>query len=338
MKKIMFFFPLIYIGGTETALLSLIKKLKGYDVYVGYANDNSDKGMLYELAKYAKVVNVEKEESIEVDYLISCSMRFHLYDIVNKIKRKKTILWVHQVVNLTDSILNSAARDMVDCVVTVSKTICQQLENTFSDLKSKVKTIYNVIDRDSVIEKAKNNYELELSKQLNLVTVARVCKDKGFSRMLVLAKELKEAGIDFKWYVIGDNFNKDEANEIKKSFEEFKDQFVWLGFMNNPHNIVKQCDYSVLLSSNETWGLVLTEAMCLGVPCIVTDFDVAYEQIKDKDNGIILSRTNLDSYKERISDIVDNKEKYKDALEVFNYDNDSVLNDWDELFEELVLI
>lgn len=338
MKKIMFFFPLIYIGGTETALLNLIKKLKGFDIYVGYANDKSDKNMLKELSKYSKVINLEKEDNVEVDYLVSCSMRFHLYDIVKKVKRKKTILWVHQVVNLTDSILYSAARDTLDGIVTVSKTICHQLENTFVDLKTKIKTIYNVIDKDTVIEKAKSNCDLDLSKQLNLVTVARICKDKGFSRMLVLAKELKNAGIDFKWYVIGDNFNKDEANEIKDSFNEFKDNFVWLGFLDNPHNIVKQCDYSVLLSSNETWGLVLTEAMCLGVPCISADFEVAHEQIVDKRNGIILSRTNLDSYKDRVNEIVRNKKKYKRAIGSFNYDNDSVLRDWNELLSNMVLV
>lgn len=337
MKKIMFFFPLIYIGGTETALLSLIKRLKGYDVYVGYANDNSDKGMLDELSKYSKVVNLEKEDNIEVDYLVSCSMRFHLYDIVKKIKRKKTILWVHQVVNLKDSILFSTAKDTLDGIVTVSKTICDQLENTFTDLKSKIKTIYNVIDQDSVIEKSKENLNLNLSKQLNLVTVARICKDKGFDRMLVLAKDLKDAGVDFKWYVIGDNFNKDEANDIKESFSAFKDNFEWLGFLNNPHNIVKQCDYSVLLSSNETWGLVLTEAMCLGIPCISTDFEVAFEQIKDKSNGIILSRTDLDSYKDRIGEIVCNKKRYKRAVKTFMYDNDSVLKEWNELLDNMVL-
>ena len=53
MKKIMFFFPLIYIGGTEVAILSLIKKLKGFDIYIGYVNENSDKGMLEEFSKYA---------------------------------------------------------------------------------------------------------------------------------------------------------------------------------------------------------------------------------------------------------------------------------------------
>jgi len=294
--------------------------------------------MLNELSKYSKVINLEKEEKIEVDYLVSCSMRLHLYDIVKKIKRHRTILWVHQVVNLTDSILYSVARETLDGIVTVSKTICQQLENNFSDLKSKIKTIYNVIDKDIVIEKSQVTCNLDLSRELNLVTVARICKDKGFDRMLVLAKNLKEAGIDFKWYVIGDNFNKDEANEIKDSFNEFEDNFQWLVFLDNPHNIVKQCDYSVLLSSNETWGLVLTETMCLGIPCISTDFEVVFEQIKDKRNGIILSRTDLDSYKERINEILCNKKRYKRAVENFNYDNDSILGDWEELLNNMVLV
>ena len=333
MKKIMFFFPLIYIGGTEVAILSLIKKLKGFDIYIGYVNENSDKGMLEEFSKYATVVNVEKEKNIEVDYFISCSMKLHLCDAANNVKRKKTILWVHQVLNLPDSILNTTLRNSLDYVVTVSNTICDLLKDTFKDIKDKIKSIYNVIDSDLVIDKASEEYEIELSEQLNLVTVSRVCRDKGFSRMLELAKYLRESNVDFKWFIIGDNFNKVEANEIMESFADFKDNFVWLGFLDNPHKIVKQCDYSVLLSSNETWGLVLTEAMCLGVPCISTDFEVVFEQIRDKENGIILSREDTTSYKDRIKDIIKNKKKYKKAIMNFKYDNDSILKAWEELLE-----
>ena len=149
-----------------------------------------------------------------------------------------------------------------------------------------------------------------------------------------LAKSISiEAGELLECFQWNNNFNKDEANEIKESFEEFKDNFVWLGFLNNPHNIVKQCDYSVLLSSNETWGLVLTEAMCLGVPCISTDFEVVFEQIRDRENGIILSREDTSSYKDRINDIVKNKKKYKKAIMNFKYDNDAILKAWEDLLE-----
>jgi len=84
--------------------------------------------------------------------------------------------------------------------------------------------------------------------------------------------------------------------------------------------------------------LVLTETMCLGIPCISTDFEVVFEQIKDKRNGIILSRTDLDSYKERINEILCNKKRYKRAVENFNYDNDSILGDWEELLNNMVLV
>lgn len=337
MKKIMFYFPLIYIGGTEKAVLNLIKKLKGFEIYIGYISEDSDRNMLEEFSKYVNIVNIEKEENIEVDYFISCSMKFHVHEQVKKIKRKKTILWVHQILNLDDSILNSDSVNNIDCVITVSKTIEEYLRDRFSYLKNKILTIYNVIDCDEIIEKSKEEFSIPLSKQLNLVTVSRICEDKGFNRMLALANHLKEACINFKWFVVGNNFNKKEANNIIKRFSEFKENFVWYGFLDNPHKIVKQCDYSILLSKHETWGLVLTEAMCLGVPCISTDFEVAYEQIKDKENGIILSRTNLDSYKDRINEMVSQKEVYKKAVIDFRYNDDIILNEWSKLFNNMII-
>ena len=57
-------------------------------------------------------------------------------------------------------------------------------------------------------------------------------------------------------------------------------------------------------------GKQLTEAMILGVPCISSDFKVAFEQIKDGKNGIILSMNDTESYKDRIEDIIKNKNKY----------------------------
>ena len=135
--------------------------------------------------------------------------------------------------------------------------------------------------------------------------------------MVHIAKYLREKNINFKWFIIGGNYYKDEFKRIKKLYEDFKENFEWFGFIDNPHNIVKQCDYSVLLSDDETWGLVLTEAMMIGVPCITSDFKVAFEQIKDQNNGIILSNELTDTYSERIDDIINNKDKYKKAVKNF---------------------
>ena len=335
MKKIMFFRPLYSLGGTEIAMLNLVTKLKGYKIYIGYSDETSDQHLLDRFTKYAEVVNLNEIESINVDTFITCSAHYNLVEAVKKVHAEKTILWIHHLVNVETTVLaQKEETDKLDSIITVSNTTAKTLKEVFPNLKNKIKAIYNIIDEDEIKNSADKplKKKLKLSNELNLVTVSRVCKEKGFERMIHLAKFLREKNINFKWFIIGGNYYKDEFNRIKKLYEEFKDNFEWFGFIDNPHNIVKQCDYSVLLSDDETWGLVLTEAMMIGVPCITSDFKVAFEQIKDQNNGIILSNELTDTYSERIDDIINNKDKYKKAVKNFKYKNDAIIRKWDEIF------
>ena len=335
MKKIMFFRPLYSLGGTEIAMLNLVTKLKGYKIYIGYSDETSDQHLLDRFTKYAEVVNLNEIESINVDTFITCSAHYNLVEAVKKVHAEKTILWIHHLVNVETTVLaRKEETDKLDSVITVSNTTAKTLKEVFPNLKNKIKAIYNIIDEDEIKNSADKplKKKLKLSNELNLVTVSRVCKEKGFERMIHLAKFLREKNINFKWFIIGGNYYKDEFNRIKKLYEEFKENFEWFGFIDNPHNIVKQCDYSVLLSDDETWGLVLTEAMMIGVPCITSDFKVAFEQIKDQNNGIILSNELTDTYSERIDDIINNKDKYKKEVKNFKYKNDAIIRKWDEIF------
>ena len=335
MKKLMFFRPLYSLGGTEIAMLNLVKKLEGYEIYIGYSDETSDKHLLDRFAQYAKIVNLNEVQDFEVDAFITCSAHYNLVDAVKNVIAKQTILWIHHLVNVETTVLaDTKETEKLDYIVTVSNTTANILKTIFPKIAHKIKAIYNVIDEQEIKEASKKTIDLKLSPELNLVTVSRVCKEKGFERMIPLVKSLKEKGINFKWFVIGGNYYKEEFERIRTLYEEFKDNFEWFGFIDNPHNIVKQCDYSVLLSDDETWGLVLTEAMILGIPCISSDFKVAFEQIKDGINGVILSSDNTDSYKNRIDDIINNKTKYKNAVKRFHYKNNTILKKWNELFDK----
>lgn len=334
MKKIFFFRSLYYMGGTELAMLNLVKKLKGFKIYIGYSDETSDIKLLDRFKKYAEIVNLNEIDKIEVDVFVPCSAHFHLNKGIEKINSKKTILWIHHLINLETSCLNKEdVYNKINYIVSVSKTISDKLRFIYPNLSHKIHTIYNIINEEELKELSNEPKEIKLSKTLNLVTVARVCKQKGFDRMLHLAKCLRDAKIDFKWFIVGNNYYKNEFKIIKKNYNKYKEYFEWFGFLDNPHNIVKQCDYSVLLSDDETWGLVLSEAMALGVPCISTDFDVVYEQIEDSKNGIILSRENMDSYKDRIREIVECKNKFKNAVSKFKCKNNVIINKWNKFFK-----
>lgn len=331
MKKIMFFRPMYYIGGTEIAILNLIKNLKNYEIYIGFTDDTSDTELLENYGKYAKVVKIDGEFNEKMDSLILCSPYKTVLDVHNKIKRDKTILWFHHFGDRESSIFTADIfYEIVDEIIVVSKT-CKKImlkQDYGAKIKNKIKVIYNIINSEDIKKQGEEKEEIDLSHSLNLVSVSRVCYEKGFERQVKLAKALKKHNIDFKWYIIGGNYYKDIENEIKDKFNEIKENFVFLGFLKNPFKIIRQCDYLVLLSDNETWGLVITEAKILGVPCIVTDFDVAYEQILDNETGIILSRENIDSYETKINLIMDNKEKYKNNLKNFIWSNDKLLKKW----------
>lgn len=334
MKKVMFFRPMYYIGGTEIGILRLLKKMKGYEFYIGYTDETSDKQLLKNYSQYAKVVKIDDNFDIKMDTLILCSPYKSVLEIDSKIKRDKTILWFHHFGRRESSIFNEdSLYDIVDEIVTVSET-CKKvmLEQDYSSkIKCDITVIYNIIDVEHIIEKSKEDIELDLNHQLNLVSVSRVCYEKGFDRQFSLAKFFEKHNIDFKWYIIGGNYYKDIETEIKNKYNDLKDNFEFLGFQDNPFNIIKHCDYLVLLSENETWGLVITEAKILGVPCIVTDFDVAYEQILDNETGIILSRTNIDSYEDKIEAIVNNKKIYKEKLKGFKWSNEEIIKKWEDM-------
>ena len=103
----------------------------------------------------------------------------------------------------------------------------------------------------------------------------------------------------------------------------------------NPFPIVKQMDYLALLSDFESWGLAITEAKILGVPPIVTNFPSAFEQVTDDVDGVIIPLNAYGLYDKAIDKIINNKDKYRKALEDFDYEknNKHIVEQWKQLFE-----
>lgn len=333
MKKIMFFRPMLYMGGTEIAILNLLKKLNNsdeYEFYVGYSDNTSDKRLLDKFSRYAKTINVEKTP-IDVDILINCSPYKSAVEKFKNVNYKKVFLWFHHFGKSEESIFNDIEHlKELDKIIAVSETQKNiMLQQPYSHyIYDKIEVIYNILNTDEIIRKSLEPIETDFSSQLNIVTISRLSPDKGFYRKLVLGKLLKERGIDFKWYIIGSSYYSKIEKDIKRMFKEYKDNFIFLGIKHNPFRILKHCDYLALLSDDETWGMTITEAKILGIPCIITDFDVAFEQITDMENGIILERYNTDSYENRIDDIINNKIKFKNNLKDFVYDVTKIIDTW----------
>ena len=119
-----------------------------------------------------------------------------------------------------------------------------------------------------------------------IVTVGRLVALKGYDLAIDTAKLLDKKGVQFKWYVIGEGPERDNIEKLIKK-NELEDKFILLGQKANPYPYIKNSDIYVQTSRFEGFGLAIAEAKILEKVVITTNFDTAYNQIDNGQNGII---------------------------------------------------
>ena len=127
-------------------------------------------------------------------------------------------------------------------------------------------------------------YEDEFSG-VRILTIGRHVYLKGYDMAIDAAKLLKEEGINFRWYSIGEGIL---TSELKQKVKEYglSENFIFLGTFTNPYPFIKECDIYCQPSRFEGFGMAIAEAKILNKPSVVTKFDVAYDQINNNKNGL----------------------------------------------------
>ena len=153
-------------------------------------------------------------------------------------------------------------------------------------------------------------------------------KINGFGRMKILCNILDKKEIAYDWYVLGSSYKEEEFEEITSWFTNNKNVH-FLGYKQNVYQYIKQMDYLALLTDRESWGLVITEALILGVPCIATNFAGVEKQIINNENGIIIGMENCNNeYEKKIEDVLNLKKQLKNNIKGKNYNREHIITAW----------
>lgn len=88
------------------------------------------------------------------------------------------------------------------------------------------------------------------------------------------------------------------------------DNIVFLGYRNDPQNVIQQVDSVALCSYTEGLPLTPIEAFAHGKPMIATPVGGTVEIVKNEINGVIVSPGNIDEIASSILDLACDKEKY----------------------------
>ena len=115
---------------------------------------------------------------------------------------------------------------------------------------------------------------------------------KGLDRGLAALKRLRDEGLlrNIVWYWIGDGPDLPQARRFVET-NGLERQVRFLGQQLNPLPYERMMDVFFLPSRYEGKPMAVTEAQMLGLPCVVTAYAAAAEQVRSGVDGLILENT-----------------------------------------------
>ncbi len=327
--KVVFFNKSLISGGIEKCLELLGEYLyKDYELEIVYTDTSIlDPNIVDILSRYAKVYQVEDGMQINCDICVWCYLYFDYPRLKSIIHAKEYIAWIHSMPRILPECRLDDPTFVEDCshFICVSEAVKNHL-----DISKEGEVIHNFMP-SNIKEKAlaHNPFADVPDNILKLSVVSRLSTSKGFERLLILTEKLKEMNVPFRIQIVGKGRNKEP--KIRSMFAPFE-EVSFAGYQENPYPYIKNSDYLVQLSDDESWCNSITEAKLLETPVVVTNFESSKEQIIDGYNGIIVDLAATD-YEQYINRMLNLKKELRKNLSGFKVENE--IDKWYALFNEV---
>lgn len=218
-----------------------------------------------------------------------------------------------------------------DEIIAVSDGV-ETIFNEIYHLEDKTRVIYNLVDTTKIINKSKESSEVKLNeKDINFVSVGRLHEQKGYDLLIKSIAKLKQDKLlpkNFHFRLYGDGPQKEILENLVKEYN-LQDNVFLMGKVMNPYKYLKDSDLFILSSRYEAFGLVIIEAMTLGIPVLATENHATNKIIKHKENGYITENSYEGIYN-GLKYLLENQKElqtYKKNLKNYKYDNSRVIKE-----------
>jgi glycosyltransferase involved in cell wall biosynthesis len=203
----------------------------------------------------------------------------------------------------------------IDVIHAVTFQVKKQLETYIpADIRPKIEMIYIGCDAQKVnlkrVQELKKEYNIH--DEFIVGTIGRIEKNKGQYLVIEALSMMKDLNI--KVLIVGLHMDEKYMAELKTNIRKFdlEDKVIFTGFTKEINEHLQLFDVNILATPNETFGLVIIEAMANRICVIATNNGGPLEIIDDNTNGLLFNRTS-ESLKEKIEHLYKNRE-LQDAL------------------------
>lgn len=339
MKNIAIFTDNLKVGGIQKSIVNMLKKIDYKEYNIDLYLFNRDH--FYNIPKNVNVIYLNKTNKLlsfipfDIAYKIykpkvlkkiyDVSIDFDSYQMSTaigalKVNSKKKAIWIHNDIPIK---LNEEPKYRIlhfffknkykyfDSFNAVSQGALCAFKTLENDSNKEYNVIPNYIDTSEIKRKMQEKCDIKIDhKKINIVSVGRLCHQKGIDIMLKNIKKLTEFRDDFHLYLIGDGPQREMLIKLTKDFGLEK-YVTFLGNQRNPFKYLKEMDLFYLSSRYEGQGMVILEAMSVGLDILIPKHLEKYcPPVIGVDDEMLF----LKSYKKNNKKVFNDLKEYNDNI------------------------
>lgn len=324
------------VEDTHTEIINGIKV-----IYVPLGVSHGKKRFLFELLNARRILRREmknKYEFVSIQYLGYLATVFASLKI-----DRKYMVSIHgmDVTGQQSKWVRVIQKKIIEnalVVISNSHYLAHILEKKINyPIQTKLQVIWNGICLERY--KATEN----LVKDKVIVSVGRFVYKKGFDILIKAFADVVKKYCDAKLIIAGDGPEKNKCEQLAEKLG-VRGQIEFLGSVSNKDiaSVFAQGKVFVCPSRNEPFGIVVLEALAMGIPVIATDSGGITEILGDGKYGCVVPKEDVEAIAEQIicmlnndSELLKIREKGLERVKVFSMEH--VVSAYDQVFQQHTL-
>ena len=346
-KNILLFIPWMVVGGADKFNLDFIRLINKNKYNVTIISDlPTDYIWRQKFEEYATIFDISTFidrrnwptfleyiiESRKIDLLL-VSNSITGYNLIPYIKLKYPTLPIMDYIHTVEMYnrYGGYGRDsnMLNSLIDKTLFCCKDAEKSYSKIfkdNKKKEVVYIGLDSDK-FKPVKNREDIlkkyNLDNSINIGYICRIHEQKRPLLLVEIAKKEIEINKNVKFIIGGTG---PLLKSLKKKVKEYnlKDNFVFLGNVEDTIEFYSMCDLTINCSIKEGLALTVYESLSMGVPIVSADVG-GHKEIIDNTCGVIVpllqneediknydyQDEEIDNYVDAIEKVINNLDKYK---------------------------
>lgn len=290
---------------------------------------------------FNKILEIAKQKKIDV-VNVHTSKMIYIALLLKYLLHIKVCVFKHNAISSKHDIYHTWQRKCVDAYICVSKFVYElQTRKLTNEERTKFHIVYNGININNF-----NKYSNQKVKNDNTFDIGfagRMIEEKGIMVLLDAFTNLIKQYPDMRLRFAG-ALNNEYCKYFKKEIKDrlLEDKIIFDGLVTDMEKFYRSIDVLEFPSLlNESFGLVLCEALYCGIPVITSNSGAQSEIITNREYGEVVDAGDIKSLENALIKVYLNKSelvKYKDEREQYVTENFNIEKNVSELMDIMKFI